>query len=71
MLSIIDEYSITKLVLSEQCSATQHPFFRLEDRLDITVIHERLKAELENEGITGCTFTPVENFQVGINPKKG
>jgi hypothetical protein len=69
--SVIDQenYTVTKLVLSEATYSTQRLFFRLEESMDLVVIHETMKAELEREKITGCRYTPIEEFQIGFAPK--
>lgn len=66
---IDDENNILKkLVLTESCIKSGKYFFRLKERINLIVIHENLKQEFEHIGITGCIYTPVEEYKVGIPP---
>ena len=39
--------------------------FRDQKFKQLALMHEQLKRQLEEEGITGCQYTPVEEFVVG------
>jgi len=61
--SIVDEkLRVTKLVLTEECLTNKRPFFRIE-KLFLILIHEDLKKTLDNAGITGCVYIPVEDYR--------
>ena len=57
---------VEKIVLTEECLKAARPFFRLKELLYIVLIHEDLKATFDRMKITGCTYTPLEEFQFGI-----
>ena len=58
---------IYKLVLSKACMKSGRLFFRLKELPEIVLIHEKLKQIFESHAITGCEYTPIEEFQRGIN----
>jgi hypothetical protein len=58
-----DNVEIRRIVLTEECLRLRKPFFRLNE-LSLLLIHEELKATLEANQITGCSYTPLEEYQV-------
>jgi hypothetical protein len=54
--------SIRKLVLKNDIFVRQPPMFRLAMAIDLVVINSQLKKSIEQTGLTGCLFTPLENW---------
>jgi hypothetical protein len=54
------QYGWQKIVLTEDCYRANRLLFRVEEARGIVLIHEDLKACLEDAGITGCTYRPLE-----------
>jgi hypothetical protein len=42
------------------------PLFRLEEARNIVLINEELTSRLNTAGMTGCIYTPVDEFRVGV-----
>lgn len=61
-----EELEINKLVLTETCLQTKRPLFRLKELPELVLIHQDLKAVLEEEKITGCHYIPVNEFRSGV-----
>jgi hypothetical protein len=47
-------------LITEKWIIHQRPLFRAQEATDIVLIHTSLHQQLEAVGITGCTYTPVE-----------
>lgn len=58
---------IHKVVLTKTCMKSGRLFFRLKELPEIVLIHEELKQVLESYEITGCGYTPIDEFKTGIN----
>jgi hypothetical protein len=54
-------------LVAEKWQAHQRPFFRAQEAEDIVLIHRTLRQHLEAEGITGCRFTPVEEYNIDLD----
>ena len=78
---VIDNGSIRiieKLTLSQEAVLAAKPLFRTKEYFKLVLIHEKLKANLDQNGITGCTYIPLDEYQSGMyykdqlqNPAKG
>lgn len=64
--SDMDDEEIRKLVLTDVCIQSRKPFFRLKENVGIVLIHQTLKSILDAAEITGCKYTPVDEFRTGI-----
>jgi len=60
--------TIRKLVLTEAALQAQRQLFCIEGREVIVLIHQDLKAALENAGISGCLYTPVADYRFSYFP---
>jgi hypothetical protein len=64
--SVFQAHNIKKLVITSQCLAAAKPLFRVQEAIDLVLIHQRLKDVLTACGITGCTYTPVDEYTTGV-----
>lgn len=66
--SIYDDNSsyIEKLVLTKSGIEVVPPLFRVKEYLSLVLISESLKSAFDSEGITGCSYIPVEEYQAGL-----
>lgn len=66
LLSNMDEQqgNINKIVLTKETFELEKLFFRVKESPNIVLIHQRLKNRFDEEKITGCLYTPVEEFQI-------
>jgi hypothetical protein len=55
---------VRKLVVSNDRMIHPKPLFRVAEHKNLVFIHESLKVVLDAEGITGCRYTPVGEYQV-------
>lgn len=58
--------AVKKMVLSEECIEQQRLLFRPAEFFAFVLIHEKLKSEFEAHSITGCQYTPLNEFSVGF-----
>src|SRR5690606_38423756 len=58
-------YDIRHLVMREEILRTPRPLFRDKKYAHLTFIHEDLKKQLDEVRITGCLYTPTEEFVTG------
>lgn len=61
--SDIGRHGIGKLVLSAASMCHNRPLFRVAEQFNIVLIRDDLRVALDTIGITGCTYTPVEEYQ--------
>jgi hypothetical protein len=61
-----DDMEIRKLALTEECIQAGHALFRLDELRDIVLIREDVKAALDEAGITGCQYAPLDHFRAGV-----
>lgn len=66
--SDIDDQEIRKLVITSQCLQEKGLIFRDRNLCFLVLVHKKLKDDLHKANITGCNYTPIEEFQV-IQPK--
>lgn len=57
--------AVRRLVLTEECLRAGRPMFRPAELFGLVLVHERLVAVMEDHGITGNVYTPLEQFRVG------
>jgi hypothetical protein len=50
------------LILTEACLRSKRLLFRPEEQENLVLIHHDLKEKLEEAEITGCQYTPVQEF---------
>jgi hypothetical protein len=50
------------LILTETCLRSKRLLFRAQEQMNLVLIHQDLKEKLEEAGITGCEYTPVQEF---------
>jgi hypothetical protein len=58
-------YDICHLVMADESFYLGKPLFRDRKFTQLVLIHEQLKQQLEEAGITGCAYTPVGEYVVG------
>ncbi|NJN55283.1 MAG: hypothetical protein HC804_11305 [Anaerolineae bacterium] len=58
-------YDIRHLVMSDERFYQGKLLFRDQKFIQLVLMHEHLKQQLERVGITGCAYTPVEEYVVG------
>ena len=58
-------YDIRHLVMTEESMLANRLMFRDQKFKQLVLMHEQLKQQLDEIGITGCQCTPVEDFVVG------
>lgn len=63
-------YDIRHLVVTEACKAEGRLLFRDQEFIQLVLMHEHLKQKLETEGITGCLYTPLEEYVSGELARK-
>ncbi len=65
-LSVIENNGsvIKKLVLTEECLKSGKLLFRSREKKSFILIHQNLKTILEHSNITGCTYIPVDEYQL-------
>jgi hypothetical protein len=56
---------IVKIVIKESVEKAAKPMFRFMDNPGFIAMHRNLVGTLKINRVTGCNFTPVEEFQVG------
>lgn len=59
-----DQYEIRKLVITKQCSQEKILMFRDLNLSNLVLIHQSLKDILDEADVTGCSYIPIEAFQV-------
>lgn len=64
--SDISPGNIKKIVLTRECIESKRLLFRAKERRNIVLIHEELKGRLDSVGITGFSYTPIGDYQVGL-----
>ena len=55
---------IRNLTLTEECLNSKKLMFRVEEAADLVLMHQDLKDLLDANNITGCLYTPVDQFSV-------
>lgn len=67
-LSNIDDESmeIKRLVVADEYMRTRKLFFRVKGLEEIILIHKELKELFDSHGITGCSYTPLNEYRSGI-----
>lgn len=63
------ELEIRQLVLTRSNSQLNRPLFRVKENRSIVLIHSDLKTQMELIGITGCQFTPINDYRVGLRTR--
>lgn len=58
-------YDIRHLVMTDESLHQGKLLFRDRNFMQLVLMHEQLKTQLDKVGITGCSFTPVEEYVVG------
>jgi hypothetical protein len=53
-------------LVEEKWKAHQRPFFRVQESVDIVLMHQDLKQQLDAVGITGYRYTPVDEFHTKV-----
>jgi hypothetical protein len=67
-LSNIDDESmeIRRLVIADEYLQVKKLFFRVKGLEEIVLIHQELKELFDAHGITGCSYTPLNEYRSGI-----
>jgi len=50
------------LILTEACLRSKRLLFRAKEQMNLVLIHQDLKEKLEEAGIIGCHYTPVQEI---------
>jgi hypothetical protein len=58
-------YDIRHLVMTEESMLADRLMFRDQKFKQLVLMHEQLKRQVEEVGITGCQYTPIEEYVVG------
>ena len=58
-------YDIRHLVMADENIYHGRMLFRDQKFIQLVLMHEQLKQQLEQVGISGCTYTPIEEYVVG------
>lgn len=61
--SIVSERGFERLVLTEAAQRSGAPLFRVEDFEHLILIRDDFKARWDAAGITGCRYTPIDQYR--------
>jgi hypothetical protein len=61
----VESPDIRHLVMTDESLHSGKLLFRDQEFLQLALMHEQLKKRLDDAGITGCSYTPIEEFVSG------